>query len=92
MAYDLCKECGLLSPMYDIGTRSGCFFCPNSKIPQFVHLRKNYSEIWEDMKELSKTPNLCSYGFKYGKTLQEVEQEMNKYEWEQEHQLKLFND
>ena len=92
MAYELCKEYDLLSPMYDIGTRGGCFFCPNGKIPQFVHLRKHYPEIWQDMQELSKTPNLCSYGFKYGKTLQEVEQEMDKYEWEQEHQLKLFND
>jgi hypothetical protein len=42
------------------------------------------------MRELSQTPNLCSYGFKYGKTLQEVEKEMDRLEWEQEHQLKLF--
>ena len=90
MAYDLCKECDLLSPIYENGTRNGCFFCPNGKIPQFVHLKKHHPEIWRDMQELSKTPNLCSYGFKYGKTLQEVEKEMDEYEWVQEHQLKLF--
>lgn len=90
MAYELCKEYDLLSPMYDIGTRGGCFFCPNGKIPQFVHLRKHYPEIWQDMQELSKTPNLCSYGFKYGKTLQEVEREMDALEWNEKHQLKLF--
>lgn len=90
MAYDLCKECDLLSPIYENGTRNGCFFCPNEKIPRFVHLRKHHPEIWREMQELSKTPNLCSYGFKYGKTLQEIEKEMDNYEWEQEHQLKLF--
>ena len=29
------------------------------------------------LKELSKTPNLCSYGFKWGKTFDEVENKLN---------------
>lgn len=90
MAYELCKDCELLSPLYENGTRGGCFFCPNAKIRQFVNLRRNYPEIWKEMQELSLTPNLCSYGFKYGKTLQEVEKEMDAYEWQQENQLTLF--
>lgn len=90
MAYELCKDCELLSPLYENGTRGGCFFCPNAKIRQFVNLRRNHPEIWKEMQELSLTPNLCSYGFKYGKTLQEVEKEMDAYEWQQENQLTLF--
>ena len=31
MAYELCKERGLLSPLYALGVkRDGCFFCPNA--------------------------------------------------------------
>lgn len=90
MAMDKCKEYNLVSPLYSTSCR-GCWFCMNGKIPQFVQIRKNHPELWKQLQELSKTPNLCSYGFKYGKTLQEVEKEMDKYEWEQEHQLRLFD-
>lgn len=81
MALDLCKDCGLLSPIYENRSRGGCFFCPNAKLCEFIHLRKHHPELWEELRELSKTPNLCSYGFKYGKTLQAVEKEMDAKEW-----------
>ena len=90
MAYDLCKSRDLLSPIYETRSRGGCFFCPNAKIREFAHLRKQNPELWEELRSLSKTPNLCSYGFKYGKTLQEVEREMDALEWISERQLKLF--
>ena len=90
MAYELCKDCELLSPLYENGDRGGCWFCPNSKLKQFIHLRKHHPDMWNDLRELSKTPNLCSYGFKYGKTLQEVEKEMDAYELNEKLQLRLF--
>lgn len=90
MAYDLCKSRDLLSPIYETRSRGGCFFCPNAKIREFAHLRKHHPELWEELRALSKTPNLCSYGFKYGKTLQEVEREMDALEYISEKQLKLF--
>lgn len=90
MAYDMCADAGLLSPIYEVGTRGGCWFCMNGKLPQYINIRTKHPEMWEQLRELSKTPNLCSYGFKYGKTLQQVEREMDKYEYEQKHQLKLF--
>lgn len=80
MAFDLCKDCELLSPIYENRSRGGCFFCPNAKLREFIHLRKHQPELWEELRELSKTPNLCSYGFKYGKTLQEIEKEMDAKE------------
>lgn len=49
-------------------------------------LRRNHPELWAELVELSHTPNLCSYGFKYGLTVQEVEKRMNA----EEQQLKLF--
>ena len=86
MAREKCEQYGLLSPIYELSTRNGCWFCPNQSIPQFSDLRRRHPELWEELRELSKTPNLCSYGFKWGKTLPEVEARMD---WG-ERQLKLF--
>ena len=81
MAMEICKKYGLLSPIYENGTRGGCCFCMNAKLPQFIRMRRDHGEMWEQLRELSKTPNLCSYGFKYGKTLEQVEREMDAREW-----------
>lgn len=93
MARELCERHGLLSPIYKTGTRGGCWFCPNARISSFCHLRMEHPSLWAELERLSHTPNLCSYGFKYGKTLQEVEREMDLYDARQEaesRQLKLF--
>lgn len=81
MAMEKCKEYDFVSPIYESGTRGGCWFCPNGKIKQFISIRKNHPHLWNKLRELSLTPNLCSYGFKYGKTLQEVELQMDAYEF-----------
>jgi 3'-phosphoadenosine 5'-phosphosulfate sulfotransferase (PAPS reductase)/FAD synthetase len=86
MARAKCEEYGLLSPIYKTGTRNGCWFCPNCSLKQFSQFRKQHPDLWAELRELSHTPNLCSYGFKYGKTFQEVEARMD---WD-ERQLKLF--
>lgn len=62
----------------------------NSKISGYCHIRKNHPHLWRELQVLSKTPNLCSYGFKYGKTLQEVEKEMDEYDFFNKRQLRLF--
>lgn len=93
MARNLCERHGLLSPIYKMGTRGGCWFCPNARISSFCHLRREHPSLWGRLEALSHTPNLCSYGFKYGKTLQEVEREMDLHDAREEaesRQLKLF--
>lgn len=93
MARELCERHGLLSPIYKTGTRGGCWFCPNARISSFCHLRREHPSLWAELERLSHTPNLYSYGFRYGKTLQEVEREMDLYDARQEaesRQLKLF--
>ena len=87
-AMQIAQSYGLLSPIYDNGTRGGCWFCPNCRIPRFCELRKKHPELWNRLRELSHTPNLCSYGFKYGKSLQEIEAIMDA----QDAQLCLFDD
>jgi hypothetical protein len=79
---------GLLSPIYENGTRGGCWFCPNCRIQRFCEFRKKHPDLWGRLRELSRTPNLCSYGFKYGKSLQEIEAIMDA----QDAQLCLFDD
>lgn len=86
MARAKSEEYGLLSPIYQTGTRNGCWFCPSCSIKQFSRFRKAHPDLWGELVKLSHTPNLCSYGFKYGKTVQEVEKLMD---WG-ERQLKLF--
>lgn len=81
MAMEKCKEYDLVSPIYESSTRGGCWFCPNGKLKQFISIRANHPHLWNKLRELSHTPNLCSYGFKYGKTLQEVELQMDAYEF-----------
>lgn len=93
MARELCERHGLLSPIYKTGTRGGCWFCPNARISSFCHLRREHPDLWEELEALSHTPNLCSYGFRYGNTLQEVEREMDLHDARQEaesRQLTLF--
>lgn len=86
MAKAKCIEYQLLSPLYMGGHRGGCWFCPNCKIKTFAEFRKKHSHLWGELVELSKTPNLCSYGFKYGMTVQEVQARMDA----EDAQLKLF--
>ena len=86
MAMAKCIEYNLVSPIYESSHRGGCWFCPNSKIKVFAEFRKKHPELWSELQRLSMTPNLCSYGFKYGMTLQEVEARMDAID----RQLTLF--
>lgn len=72
IAVEMCKAEGLYSPMYDIAPRGGCWFCPNVRIKTLVEFRRKHPELWAKLLKLGKTPNLCSYGFKYGKTVEEI--------------------
>lgn len=62
----------------------------NIKLSGYLYIRNNHHELWAQLRDLSKMENLCSYGFRYGKTLAEVERKMDAIEWENKHQLKLF--
>lgn len=86
MAVEMCKAEGLYSPMYDIAPRGGCWFCPNVRIKTLLEFRRKHPELWAELLELGKTPNLCSYGFKYGKTVEEIDRRLDF----EERQLKLF--
>lgn len=96
MAKDKCIEYDLLSPCYQEDYvsngrgRNGCWFCPNSHIRSYCRIRKLYPHLWQELRELDASKNRSHPYFKYGKTLQEVEREMDAYELNEKIQLSLF--
>lgn len=93
MARELCERYDLLSPIYEIYNRNGCWFCPNTRMRDLLRLKQNHPDLWGELKQLSKTENLCSYGFKWGKTVEQVDKRltyMAKVEEWNSRQLSLF--
>lgn len=82
----LCIKYSLLSPLYSTSCRGGCWFCPNSRFSTLQQFRHNHSELWCELERHSKTPNLCSYGFKYGMTIDELNRRLDSMD----NELKLF--
>lgn len=74
--YDICRKYDLLSPIYEQENRGGCWFCPNSSIKDFARLAKHHPELWGELEKLSHTENLVSQGFKYGRTFESVNREV----------------
>lgn len=87
MAKEKCLEYGLLSPIYEKGNRGGCWFCMNVRIRDLAKFKLDHPDLWDELKKLSLTPNLCSYGFKYGKTVQEIDERLDAINF----QGKLFD-
>lgn len=85
-ALELCKKYDLLSPIYETGTRGGCWFCPNCRFSVFKRFRDMHPDLWNELLQLGKTPNLCSYGFKYGMTIEQVNARLDAMDA----QLELF--
>lgn len=75
-AFNICRNYGLLSPMYEHQFRDGCWFCPNASIKEFARLKKDYPYYWEKLKELSLTENLVSNKFKYDMTFSQVDKQI----------------
>ena len=78
--FAICEKYGLLNPIYADRPRGGCWFCPNASIKEFSALRREHPQLWQELVNLSKTENLACYGFKFGKTVQQVEAEIDQYE------------
>lgn len=70
--YYICKGYGLLSPIYDHATRSGCWFCPNQRIEELALLQKQHPELWNELVTLACDKDIVSPGFKYGETIPSI--------------------
>lgn len=89
MAFDLCKEYGLLSPIYDFAPRGGCWFCPNSKDCELRYLRDNHKDLWNKLLELEETPNII--GNKWNILTQtSIHDKEEQFKWE-DNQMTIFD-
>lgn len=78
-AWDLCKKFGLLSPLYTISNRGGCWFCPNAKRAEQCALRRNHPELWSRLVHLNESHKheMVSKTFTIDKTFERVLKEMD---------------
>lgn len=77
MTYDICRKYNLLSPTYDDKSRGGCWFCPNQSINEFATLKREYPQLWNELKILAKDKEIVSQGFKWGQTFEDVESQID---------------
>ena len=57
-ALRLCKERDLLSPVYEISSRNGCWFCPYAKDKELIHFIQRHEEMFDKLIEWEKEDNL----------------------------------
>ena len=62
-AKELCRQAGLLSPIYQFTNRGGCWFCPNAKPKELRHLYDHHPELWARMLELQALPGKVTEKF-----------------------------
>lgn len=70
-AAKLCKQFGLYSPIYEYSNRNGCWFCPNCKNSEIVHLVNNHPDLVDKLLKMETwcIRNQAKYPhWKYGKS------------------------
>lgn len=74
-AKDICERAGLLSPIYKITNRNGCFFCPNASKRELQHIYYNHPDLWEMLLILQGTENTSRRCFTRNKTMYDLERD-----------------
>ena len=72
-AKQLCREAGLLSPVYDFTDRGGCWFCPNARQRELRHLYDHHPDLWARMLELQALPGKVTEKFNRTTTFSEID-------------------
>ena len=75
MAANICKENGLLSPIYEFTDRGGCWFCPNAKEKELRHLYDHHKDLWARLLELQSKPNKASELFNRKKKFSDIDRQ-----------------
>ena len=71
-AVELCKRYNLLSPVYEISRRNGCWFCPYAKDKEILHFLKNNGNIFNRLIEWEKEENLSCYHMNFTEKPSEI--------------------
>lgn len=54
MAFEICKPYNLISPLYKVCTRGGCWFCVKQSLANIYDLFMDYPEYFEELKSIEK--------------------------------------
>ena len=71
-ALELCKKHNLLSPVYEISRRNGCWFCPYTKDKELLHFLKNNSNTFDRLIEWEQEENLSCYKMNFTESPSEI--------------------
>lgn len=72
-AFAMCRQEGLLSPLYEHSHRGGCWFCPNASMTELRHLYRVHPDLWQLMLELQDVPNKATERFNRNFTFAELD-------------------
>ena len=72
-AFAMCRQEGLLSPLYEHSHRGGCWFCPNASMTELRHLYQAHPDLWQLMLELQDAPNKATERFNRNFTFAELD-------------------
>lgn len=72
-AFAMCRQEGLLSPLYEHSHRGGCWFCPNASMTELRHLYHAHPDLWQLMLKLQDTPNKATERFNRNFTFAELD-------------------
>ena len=71
-AFKLCQKYNLLSPVYEISRRNGCWFCPYVKDKELLHFLKNNGDKFNKLIEWEKENNLSCYHMNFTEKPSEI--------------------
>ena len=80
-ALELCKKYNLLSPVYEISRRNGCWFCPYSKDKELLHFLKNNGNTFDKLIEWEKEENLSCYCMNFTERPSEIKARLLSANW-----------
>ena len=80
-ALELCKKNNLLSPVYEITRRNGCWFCPYAKDKEILRFLKNNSNTFDKLIEWEKEENLSCYCMNFTEKPSEIKARLLSANW-----------
>lgn len=83
-AKQLCKQTGLLSPVYGFTERGGCWFCPNAKLSELRHLYDHHPDLWQKMMRLQAVPEKVTEKFNRSQTFADIDAMFRKQDGRKE--------
>ena len=83
----LCEKYGMLSPVYRITSRNGCWFCPFCKEAEWEHMINKHEDIFDRLIDLeNKYPDRAQTMLTYTETAAQLKRRILSYG----EQMKLF--